>query len=228
MSALALLLSSPSQAALVSAAPASLPPATSENASTAFFEGDSESRIGLLCHNDPVNKSDPTGEDTYAIGPYFSVSVGFHFAVSLQISVSTPFRASDFANYRIGIIGSVTPLTSVSTGLSGGVGAAMSHSAANTPSELSGTSGAFGGSGGEVLVGGYDKTNVGSMVGNTPAPTNDTILLGLGFAVSPEIAAAPAEGHAGASTTGAFSISLGEISEQERNAPKEVPHDISY
>ena len=61
LSALALLLSSPSQAALVSAAPASLPPATSENASTAFLEGDSESRIGLLCHNDPVNKNDPTG-----------------------------------------------------------------------------------------------------------------------------------------------------------------------
>jgi len=63
LSALVLLLSSPSQAAFVSATPASLPPATSENASTAFFEGGSESRIGLLCHNDPVNRSDPTGLD---------------------------------------------------------------------------------------------------------------------------------------------------------------------
>jgi len=65
LSVLVLLLSSPSQttAALVSAAPASLPPATFENASTAFFEGGSESRIGLLCHNDPVNKTDPTGLD---------------------------------------------------------------------------------------------------------------------------------------------------------------------
>ena len=63
MSALVLLLSSPSQAtaALVSAAPASLPPATPENACTAFLSDGSESRIGLLCHNDPVNKSDPTG-----------------------------------------------------------------------------------------------------------------------------------------------------------------------
>jgi len=61
LSALALLLSSPSQAALVSAAPASLPPATSENACTAFLNDGSESRIGLLCHNNPVNKSDPFG-----------------------------------------------------------------------------------------------------------------------------------------------------------------------
>jgi hypothetical protein len=58
-----LLLGAPSQAsaALVSAAPTSLPPATSEIACTAFFAGGSESQIGLLCHNDPVNKSDPTG-----------------------------------------------------------------------------------------------------------------------------------------------------------------------
>ena len=63
LSVLALLLSSPSQAALVSAAPAPLPPATSENASTAFLNDGSESRIGLLCHNDPVNKTDPTGLD---------------------------------------------------------------------------------------------------------------------------------------------------------------------
>lgn len=62
--ALALLLASThhADAALVSASPASLPPSPPENASTAFLEGGSESRIGLLCHNDPVNRSDPFGD----------------------------------------------------------------------------------------------------------------------------------------------------------------------
>ena len=61
--ALLLLGASTSQARLVSGPSSSLPsqPSTVENASTAFFEGGSESRIGLLCHNDPINKSDPTG-----------------------------------------------------------------------------------------------------------------------------------------------------------------------
>ena len=68
LSALALLLSSTSQAAFASAAPASLPPATSENASTAFLNDGSESRIGLLCHNDPVNKTDPFGLEPLAKG----------------------------------------------------------------------------------------------------------------------------------------------------------------
>src|SRR5207302_10671384 len=53
--ALTLLLSLPSQAnaVLVSAPPKTQVPAFSNDAS--------ESRIGLLCHNDPVNRSDPFG-----------------------------------------------------------------------------------------------------------------------------------------------------------------------
>jgi hypothetical protein len=78
LSVLVLLLSSPSQttAALVSAAPASLPPATFENASTAFFEGGSESRIGLLCHNDPVNRVDPYGEEGWTDAPRAAWALG--------------------------------------------------------------------------------------------------------------------------------------------------------
>ncbi|MBA3607017.1 MAG: DUF2778 domain-containing protein, partial [Chthoniobacterales bacterium] len=46
----------------VAAPPASTAaPSTSENASTAFFESGSESQIGLLCGNDPLDKTDPTG-----------------------------------------------------------------------------------------------------------------------------------------------------------------------
>ena len=60
VAALLLWLAQSSQAAVFVAAPASLPP-TPENAYTAFLEDGPESRIGLLCHNDPVNKTDPTG-----------------------------------------------------------------------------------------------------------------------------------------------------------------------
>ncbi len=60
--ALALSLAPSSQAAVfVAAPPASAPPSTSENACTAFLPNESESRIGLLCHNDPVNRLDPFG-----------------------------------------------------------------------------------------------------------------------------------------------------------------------
>lgn len=62
LAALALPLVQPSQAAVfVAAPPASAPPSISENASTVFLEDGSESRIGLLAHNDPVNHTDPTG-----------------------------------------------------------------------------------------------------------------------------------------------------------------------
>lgn len=64
--ALAFFLAPSTHAALfvVSPTPASSIASTLENASTAFLEADSESRIGLLCHNDPVNKSDPMGLET--------------------------------------------------------------------------------------------------------------------------------------------------------------------
>jgi hypothetical protein len=60
LAALTLLLAPSSEAAVFVASPASLSP-TPGNACTAFFEDGSESRIGLLCHNDPINKSDPMG-----------------------------------------------------------------------------------------------------------------------------------------------------------------------
>ncbi|MBA3607025.1 MAG: DUF922 domain-containing protein [Chthoniobacterales bacterium] len=65
MIALALCLAASSQAALFVAAPpaSTAAPSTSENASTAFFESGSESQIGLLCGNDPLDKTDPTGLD---------------------------------------------------------------------------------------------------------------------------------------------------------------------
>ncbi len=61
--ALALSLAPSSQAAVFVAPPPppTSPPSTSENACTAFFEGGSETRTGLLCHNDPVNNTDPFG-----------------------------------------------------------------------------------------------------------------------------------------------------------------------
>lgn len=117
LSVLVLLLSSPSQttAALVSAAPASLPPATFENASTAFFEGGSESRIGLLCHNDPVNKSDPTGLLDIYVGieadlvPIFGAKVAGGIVVDFsKLSNSGLFGSLAFAgggNVGIGVGG---------------------------------------------------------------------------------------------------------------------------
>jgi len=61
--ALALSLAPKSQAAVFIASPPASSPlaATPENACTAFLEDGSEARIGLLCHNDPVNHTDPTG-----------------------------------------------------------------------------------------------------------------------------------------------------------------------
>ena len=79
--ALVLCLAPSSQAAVfVAAPPASAPlAATPENAGTAFLERGSESRIGLLCHNDPVNKTDPLGLDP---GPGRDFIVGFDYAAT--------------------------------------------------------------------------------------------------------------------------------------------------
>jgi hypothetical protein len=109
LSALVLLLSSPSQAALVSAAPASLPPATSENASTAFFEGGSESRIGLLCHNDPVNKADPTGLrswDTWSYLMWQQSGTTLSFAQFQQQRQFSSWQAAGLSRVQ-GVIGAV-------------------------------------------------------------------------------------------------------------------------
>lgn len=54
-------------AALVS--PPTSATSSPENASTAFLNDDSESRIGLLCHNDPVNRNDPTGLEPIVVSP---------------------------------------------------------------------------------------------------------------------------------------------------------------
>ena len=173
------------------------------------------------CHNDPVNKTDPTGLDTYAIGPYISIGVGFHFNASLQVSLSTPYRLTDVANYRLGVIATL-PAGGSSTGLGGSAGVAVTTSAANTPSELSGTSGTFGGSAGVAIVGGADVGNVGAKIGNTNAPTSLTRSVGIGIKISPAIAPAPAEVHAGAAKTFTTSVSLGEIRNQQLQGPEKL------
>lgn len=57
-----------SQARLLSGPRASPTAAASENASTVFSESGSESRIGLLCHNDPDKRQEYGSELTIDTG----------------------------------------------------------------------------------------------------------------------------------------------------------------
>ncbi len=66
LSALALLLSPSSQAALVSPATSATSPP--QNAGTAFLFDGSESQIGPLVSNDPLDLTDPMGLEIYAPG----------------------------------------------------------------------------------------------------------------------------------------------------------------
>jgi hypothetical protein len=90
---LTLLLSLPSQAAavLVSASPKTQVPA--------FSNDGSESRIGLLCHNDPVNRTDPFGLEFF---PYTglpisvdTIKAGAGLGESLPNAVVVPVSQGD-------------------------------------------------------------------------------------------------------------------------------------
>jgi hypothetical protein len=106
--ALALSLAPSSQAAVFVAAPPASSPiaATPENACTAFLEEGSESRIGLLCHNDPVNKVDPMGLLEFEFGKDNALQNDFNTArqyLSRDQGMRAGFAAVEQSNFKISV-----------------------------------------------------------------------------------------------------------------------------
>src|SRR5205807_3458653 len=108
------------------------------------------------CHNDPVNKSDPTGLDTFALGIGVNGAFGLDFRGSFQIAVQTAPSGTS-----IGYIASIQPLSGVSTGIGAAISAVGTYSKA-TLGEIGGMTGNFGGSAALGPSVGYDVGNVGS------------------------------------------------------------------
>ncbi len=168
-----------------------------------------DSNLYRYCHNDPVNHMDPMGLDTLALGIGVNGAFGLDIRASLQFAIQTGPNG-----LSLGYIGSIQPLTGVSTGVGGALSAVGTYSKASL-SEVNGMTGNFGGS---VALGpsvGYDVGNVGSTKADgTPANVTHNVSIGVGL--KPSALVAPAEVHAGATFTKAGLFNKDDRVEKEK------------
>lgn len=140
-------------------------------------EEEERERARALALENAKNTQAEAQESGFLIGVGLSLSGAAAHKVSGSFQLTLSHSGGDLLSlrdYRVGYLASGSP-AGVSTSLSGDISLKGTFSKASSPEELSGQSLAIGGSGGQVIVGGYDVGNLGN-----DGPHTHNVTLGLG------------------------------------------------